>query len=431
MFTKELELTPEEVAVSAVYGSEPVACPPATLQLPPGLSSEHNANVSPDGQTILPWDFGAHVPFSGFTSGQQNTARSPSLVRVLHNSTITIANLLTCMNAPWLKGKCKAHETVRWIKGQCKKRTCPVCGEHRKDRIALRIKRGIEILGGPDGAGWFVGTFDRDIEKNSAVRDVGKFIRWLRKETGTHFEYASTWEVTERGRLHVNIIMAPWAYIPQSKLSAAWERFGGGRVAWIERVGTDVANETAKAGRERIGNYVGKWEQMVLTGRGVTYSKGWPKLPKFDEHRQGEIEWKIIPQGESESILFEDELNFQGYWRELLPGEYATTWEEACQCFERVPGPRPPVEAPRTWQGEPLSPDRLLELERLEPLGEYRKAARKDTRLTFAHDIKLLNNRLKNHLLTYKEYNQQLADLRIIYQAEQVFNTENEVNIGG
>jgi hypothetical protein len=206
----------------------------------------------------------------------------------------------------------------------------------RKRRISWRIQLGVESLGGSLGAGWFVGTWDHDIEKREAVKVVGKMVRWLRKETGVHFEYASTWELTKAGRLHVNIVMAPWVYVPQSKLSSAWHRFGGGYRVSIERVGAGIGNETAKAGRERIGNYVGKWEQLVKSGRGVTYSKGWPKLPDNPKARRvGKIEWRWVGELEDESIVFKGEL-LGGYWHELVPGEYAFTAGEDCHCFDLV-----------------------------------------------------------------------------------------------
>jgi len=260
---------------------------------------------------------------------------SPSLVSIGHNSTNDIAEIATCPSAGWLRGECQ-HGTVRWIKLSCKRRDCPVCGLHRKHRIAWRIRIGVEELGRSAGAGWFVGTFDRDITKKKAVKTVGKMIRRLRKDTGIHFEYASTWELTKRGRLHVNIIMAPWIYIPQSKLSELWHRYGGGRRVWIERVGVEVANETAKDGREKIGNYVAKWEQMVLTGRGVTYSRGWPKLPDNPRAgRRGMIAWIWIPAADDP----EDKPNdYLGYWEEVSPGEYTTVLIEPCDCFHLGPG---------------------------------------------------------------------------------------------
>lgn len=76
----------------------------------------------------------------------------------------------------------------------------------------------------------------------------------------------------------MNLILAPWQYVHYKPLSRKWRDFGGGKIAWVQRVGGGVAVEAAKS-REGIGGYLGKWEQMVRTGKGVTYSKGWPKLP--------------------------------------------------------------------------------------------------------------------------------------------------------
>jgi len=259
---------------------------------------------------------------------------SPSLVHVLHNSTDGTRELVSaCPAAGMMKGRCK-HGTVRWVFLPCKRRGCPVCGERRKKRIAARIRYGIEQLGGDYGAAWFVGTFDRDIEKKEAVRVVGKMVRWIRKQAGVQIEYACTWELTERGRLHVNLILAPWAYVPQSVLSEAWQRFGGGKRVWIQRVGANIGNETAKAGRTKISNYVAKWDQMVQTGRGVTYSKGWPKMPESETmHRHGDIDWYWVGCLEPEYSQFEGEYKLR-YWREVSPGEFAFAFGEDCDCFD-------------------------------------------------------------------------------------------------
>jgi hypothetical protein len=56
----------------------------------------------------------------------------------------------------------------------------------------------------------------------------------------------------------------------------------GGR--WYRGRGCEVQGELA--------SYLGKWEQMVMTGRGVAYSKGWPKLPENPFlGRKGAISW--------------------------------------------------------------------------------------------------------------------------------------------
>jgi hypothetical protein len=76
---------------------------------------------------------------------------------------------------------------------------------------------------------------------------------------------------------------------------------------------------------------------MVRSGKGVTYSKGWPKLPdnRYYE-RKGLIKWSWVGELTTESALFwyERELS---YWREVCPGEWAFTCGEECDCFEHPP----------------------------------------------------------------------------------------------
>ena len=237
--------------------------------------------------------------------------------------------------------------------------------------IAWRIARGIDQLGGKEGAGWFVGTFAEEISKEEAVKVEAKFLRWLRDGHGHYkevmrrkvaafkrkegrrpsrveraiisaavkgglrreIEYAATWEVQRSGRLHLNLIMAPWDYVAKKRLDAAWQRFGGGPRTWIQRVGAGIGVEAAKS-RAGIGGYLGKWEQMVQAGRGVAYSEGWPKLSAAPWlGRRGKISWVWVGDltDEARGFWYEREL---GHWKEGSPGEWRSFYGEECDCFE-------------------------------------------------------------------------------------------------
>ena len=228
----------------------------------------------------------------------------------------------------WLRGRCH-HGVTRWVRLGCKRRDCPVCGEQRRNKIAYRIGHGIEVLGGGDGGAWFVGSFKHDVTKKEAIKVQAKFIRWVRRylKGRGRVEYAVTWEVTRRGRLHVNIIMCPWSFVSQGVLSQKWERFGGGKVVWIERVGAGVGVEAAKSKRA-VGDYLGKFEQMVRTGKGVTYSKGWPDLPAAG-CRHGEVSWSWVGDMSVDAILFGYERQL-GHWSSRV----ATT---KSRCFASWP----------------------------------------------------------------------------------------------
>jgi len=243
----------------------------------------------------------------------------------------------TCPHGGWLKGICKEHLTERWIKMSCKCRTCEVCGQERKEKIAWRISRGIGVLGGEDGAGWHVLTFDKQVVKAEAVRISNQYIQWLtrycRRVYSMVIEWAKVWEIHKSGRLHLNLIVSPWRFVKQTVLARKWHDLGGGSVMWIERVGCGIGNEAAKASY-RIGKYFAKYDQMVLTGRGVSYSKGFPQLPHDAKvPRRGEIDWQFVGSYSAEGILhwYETEL---GHWEELTMGEYRSFDGEKCDCFE-------------------------------------------------------------------------------------------------
>jgi len=240
--------------------------------------------------------------------------------------------------------------------------------------VAWRIANGLDILGGPDGGGWLVGTFARDVTKVEAIRTVSKFVRWLRDGHGLYkevvrrrmdrferqcgrkpdreekarirsgvrvslrrdIEYSCTWELQRSGRLHCNLIMAPWRYIHYTRLEAAWRRFGGGSTS-IYRVGRGIGDEAAKA-RQEIGDYTSKLYQMVMYGRGVAYSRGWPKLPEAPfGGRKGDISWHWAGDLTEEAVLFWYEREL-GYSYEVSPGEWKSSDPEVCDCFELVRG---------------------------------------------------------------------------------------------
>lgn len=238
----------------------------------------------------------------------------------------------TCPNnTGWLRGRCR-HGNERWIKLSCKRRDCPYCGTLRKRRIATRIYYGLQELG---KAAWFVGTFDKDVPKDKAVLVQKHFIQWLRRDQGIKVEYAAVWEVTKQGRLHLNLILAPWTYLKQAKLSVAWQNFGGGPVVWIEKVDPAITREVTKT-YNKLGNYLAKFEQMVTEGRGINYSKGWPKAPQINiYHRKApDIEWTWIRSDYAEAEEFEIDRD-RGTWAEILAGEYSLLGQhEDCDCFD-------------------------------------------------------------------------------------------------
>jgi len=254
----------------------------------------------------------------------------------VHTSLVTSSitqQIERCAHSVIVVGTCQ-HGHRRGYKFPCKRRDCPVCGLKRRRLIAWRISHGLRVLG--NGA-WFVGTFSHDVSKAQAVRIQNDFIRWVRKRLGYHVEYASVWEDTRNKRLHVNIVFAPWKYINQKELSEAWQKYGGGKVVWIERVGYGISKEVTKTSK-KLANYLAKYEQQVKEGRGINYSKGWPKLPDnpMEVRRKGKITWHYVSRVSDEYVNFIGELK-AGYWYEVAPDEYARIDEGDCDCFDIVP----------------------------------------------------------------------------------------------
>jgi len=264
---------------------------------------------------------------------------SPSLVSTTDNSPqLSVVSGNYCPNARWVQGECIAHGQYRWILAPCKKRDCEICGPKGRYEIAKRIAYGVRCLW---PCSWHILTFDTEDAEESewkpkAVRKLGKYVAWLRKgQPG--LQYSATYELTERGRLHINLVIGRWEAIPQAELQARW----GARV-WVEwvRDSEAIGQEVGKSySPESLGKYLAKLEQAVPAecGRRVSFSKGWPKLSKEPAVRKGAITWRQEWELEQVEISrFEVEKD-HGWWQEVAVGEWQPLLlPHDCDCFDLV-----------------------------------------------------------------------------------------------
>jgi len=232
----------------------------------------------------------------------------------------------------------------------CKRRDCSTCGPAGRHRIARRIAFGVRQLW---PAAWQVLTFTEDIEKKAAVRHLATYVKWLRTLPGLEkMQYVATYELTENGRLHINLICAPWVFVRQSVLQAQW-----GAIVWVEWVKDSISmshEAAADYSPESLGGYLAKLEQCVPLDRRVSYSKGWPKMPKEGGFK-GKIKWLPLSPDDREQLKTYLRLNM---FEELRPGEYRLRPifqdVEPCDCFEvQLPLPNPPPVFPP--HGPPLT----------------------------------------------------------------------------
>ncbi len=237
-----------------------------------------------------------------------------------------------CEQGRWIIGICD-HFTKRYRYVPCGRRDCPVCGTVGRYRIAERIALGIREFW---PCAWLVLTFEKDVSKKEAVKRLNSYVKWLRKpeRQGPHMQYAATYELTQRGRIHINLIAGPWHCVDFKELKERW----GARIS-VELVQDmeSMGKEAAKAySPESLGGYLSKLEQCVPDDRRASFSKGWPKLPKGGAKRKGNIKWKYL--------FPDDELKFktEKLLNEWVPvvkgdpncGEYKSWWGEECDCFE-------------------------------------------------------------------------------------------------
>ena len=262
----------------------------------------------------------------------------------------TVQARMWCPDASWFQGQCVTHGCRHVMYLPCKRRDCDFCGPVSRRRIADRIAHGIheiELAGGR--CAWLVLTFKDKVAEFSAfkpmaVRQVQDFVRWLRKKRGmTDMWYVATYELTARGRLHVNLICGPWKHVRHRDLYRRW----GSRIS-VEWVRNDVAmgREAAKAySPEALGGYLAKLDQAVPQewGPRVSFSKKWPKLPMGGLERVGEITWSLLSDGAR--LLLWDEIK-AGRVLEYRLGEYFAAGELVrapdCNCFDFKTSVDPP-----------------------------------------------------------------------------------------
>jgi hypothetical protein len=253
---------------------------------------------------------------------------APFLVNTTDNSAEPTSPLLVCPDSRWIVGTCQLHQNVQWVEVPCKKRTCDVCGPRGRYEIAQRIARGVVMLGGPETSGrlkaaWLVLTFDHDIDKRDAVKRLAPFVRWLRTKNPV-MEYAATYELTKRGRLHINLIAAPWVYVPHQDILRNW----GARVSvnWI-RDDRKIGQEAAKSySPKSLGNYVSKLSQSVPSDRRVSYSRRWPRSEAASGAALGVITWSL-----PDHYVDRFQLGVRGFC-EVSPRHFALTGR-LCLCF--------------------------------------------------------------------------------------------------
>lgn len=199
------------------------------------------------------------------------------LVSTTHNSALTDPE---CQLPRWVVAECQAHATRRWIRVSCKARDCEACGAMTRRRIAERLAWGCrQWMDRGRQVAFLVLTFSHDVKKEKAVQRLASFVRILRDGLGHQAPYAATYELTENGRLHINLLVAGWDYIHHRKLARWWgHHISVSRVRSSELVGAEAAKTYSP---EKLGGYNSKLDQAVPREwkRRVSYSRNWPKLP--------------------------------------------------------------------------------------------------------------------------------------------------------
>ena len=234
-----------------------------------------------------------------------------------------------CPDSRWVVGTCLAHGWRQWQRVPCKRRLCSVCGPIGRHAIARRIAHGIRELAPPLSgdrlaAAFMVLTFRHDVGRDEMRTRLAGFIRWVRaRRPGV--QYAVTYELTKRGRYHINLVLAPWyTRIEHAELRAAW----GARVSveWVKD-SRALGREFAKTSPESLGFYATKLSQQVRSGRRVSFSRSWPRIPAAPPNEL--VRWELA---QVENVLAFDAAREAKLFVEHEPGRWVRVGQ-ICSCF--------------------------------------------------------------------------------------------------
>lgn len=294
---------------------------------------------------------------SRLLSGGVGAEPPPRLESIVHNSANGVKESeadpkFLCPNkTAWLQGVCRLHRQVRYRHLPCNRRDCPGCGALGRWRHKERIEYGIREIG-IENCAFIVLTYGHTAAedprwKPKASRELSELIRWFRtKWKMVGLEYVATYELTKRGRLHINLILGNWKYIPKGLIRQRWGGFV--HVGRVMEVKGEIAVEITKSGRKSVdalSTYITKLDQVVPEewGKRVTYSQrtkdkegnvirpGWPKLPVEGPARVGAIDWLPAQDRDLARLEYEQGL---GIAREATPGEWSLEPVDLCDCFE-------------------------------------------------------------------------------------------------
>lgn len=180
----------------------------------------------------------------------------------------------------WATIRCK-HGSRVWVPLRC--RRCLPCLKARRRKIIARI-----IVGSHDES--WVGFLSLTSLPGTTwpymMAYWSRMCRWLRKGAPSMQYVAVKQEGEETGMRHLHLVVYPWVWIDQAKISAEWLRISGAWNADIRRVNGAIAGA-------HIAAYVG--ESDLPLAKIVTYSRSWPKLPKDAVWRKHGVQLSMIP----------------------------------------------------------------------------------------------------------------------------------------
>jgi len=172
-------------------------------------------------------------------------------------------------------------------------------------------------------------TFAQDLPREQVRHHLQHLIRALRRQCPA-LQYVAIREFTDRGRLHLHLICAPWVWIRWYRLRDMWQAETGAWVIWVRWINDEFT----------AAQYVGKYllkRECVPDGKALSWSKGWPQLPAPGGNRSLLAAMYI---NDDHPLALGDLLDLG--WMEPVPEGWQDAWSGDCGCFDPEGGGQQP-----------------------------------------------------------------------------------------
>lgn len=197
-------------------------------------------------------------PFTTGSSGRRDGGRSVALEGSHHPSAAAPGSSLD--GGPNNSARCARIEVVSTETGEviglpCGSWRCDQCGVSNRRAFAKRLRLGLAVQGDRELPKFLTLTSRPGESPHESRAALASRFREVRRRLersfpGAEVEYGGMVELTQRGAVHLHVVLRGVPFMPQRTWSTLVARCGFGPVVWIEKVHSGgVGAYVAKLGR--------------------------------------------------------------------------------------------------------------------------------------------------------------------------------------